>query len=165
MTDLNIFELSAPAKRGIELVDKGEFAAASKVFHDIYMNEPENALVISYLGLLKAIKEAKPRDGLNMCLQALHLEQEEPLIYLNLARVYIILDDRYQAVKVVHKGLKHRSPHRAKLQEFADMMGRRRKPTLQFLHRDHPVNIILGKLTWKLYRKRATIKKRKLGLG
>lgn len=130
-------------------MERGEFDQAWKVFSQLNAREPGNAIVLSYLGMLQSIKAGKVFEGLDICIMACKKDPQEALIYLNLSRCYLAAGDRYQAVRSIHRGLKLKSPHMGILVNFYKAMGMRRKPVLRFLHRDNPLNIALGRFTWK----------------
>ncbi len=146
-TDLTIVYVSPELTKGMDLIDRGELQRAFYYFQNMMDKEPSNAIAKSFLGYLTAVFQKRTYQGLEMCLQAIKMEDEEPLLYLNLARVYLLMNDRYHAVQAIQQGLKFRhSPFRTNLINFYKMIGIRRKPPITFLHRDNPLNVILGKM-------------------
>lgn len=149
MTDLYVQGLSPTLHQGVALVEKGEFDQAWRTFSQYLTQEPTSAIASSYLGMLLAVKAGKVYEGLERCLDAQKRDAQEALVYLNLSRCYLAAGDRYQAVRALHKGLKLKSPHHGMLVNFYKAMGMRRRPVVGFLSRDNPLNIALGRLTWK----------------
>ncbi len=146
MTDLTIIQNSPQIKQGIALVDEGRFDEAVKHFSALWAaSQGGNPVVSSFLGMLKAVRDNQLFQGLELCKKALAQDADEPLCHLNLAKVYMAMNDRYHAVQMIHKGLKYHTPTRDILYKYYQTIGIRKKPPLGFLDRNHPVNKILGK--------------------
>ncbi len=150
MADLEIHDIPQQLKAGIKLVEHGALDKGRGHFEAYLQNHPDSALALSYVGMLRAVKAGMAAEGLDMCREATRLDPGQALCFLNLSRVYLTLGDRYQCVRALHKGLKLRSPYRDYLMGFYGTIGRRRNPPLRFLSRNHPINNLLGKLSWKL---------------
>jgi hypothetical protein len=147
MTDLTLTYVSPELRKGMDLVEKGELARAYQFFQSFSEKEKNNPVAISFLGYLTASFQQRPYQGLELCLESVKADKEDPLIYLNLARVYIQLNDRYHAVQAIQHGLKYRhSPFRANLMNFYRFIGIRQKAVVPFLHRNHPINKFVGKM-------------------
>lgn len=150
MGDITLTLMSPKIKIGTELVARESFDQAYEYFDTMMNNEPNNAIAKSFVGYLTAVHQKRPHDGLEICKEAVKMNEEEPLLYLNLAKVYVLIDDRYHAVKTVQKGLRFKSsPYRNDLVNYYRFLGVRKKPPLGFLGRSNPLNVILGKLTRK----------------
>lgn len=150
MSDITLTMMSPKIKIGRELVARESFEQAYEYFDDMLKREPNNAIAKSYVGYLTAVFLKRSQEGLEMCREAVKMNDEEPLLYLNLAKVFVLVDDRYHAVKAVQKGLQHKSsPYKAELLSYYRFLGVRKKPPLKFLSRGNPLNVILGKLTKK----------------
>lgn len=102
-------------------------------------------LVFSYLGYGLALKEGRIDEGLALCRHAVRLQLFEPENHLNLARTQLLGDDRSAAYRTVREGLRV-DRHDKQLQALRKKLGERRKPTLGFLSRTHPINRALGRL-------------------
>lgn len=149
MADLTVFSKSPEIELGVKLVDEGKMDEAQRHFSSLQDKMGPNPVISSFLGMLKALRDRQPFQGLEICKKAASQDDDEPLCYLNLARVYMAMNDRYHAVKAIHKGLRSRSATRHHLYDFYKSIGIRRQPPVKFLHRDNPVNKVLGKLTYK----------------
>lgn len=146
-TDLTIVYVSPELMKGMGLIERGEMQRAFYFFQNIVEQEPHNAIAKSFLGYLMAYHMKKQFQGLELCLEALKMEKEEPLIYLNLAKVYILMNDRFHAVQIIQQGLRYKhSQFRNNLINFYKMIGIRKKPVVPFLRRNNPLNIVLGKM-------------------
>jgi len=150
MADVTIFTKAPEIEHGEKLVQSGKLEEALLHFNQIQAQGGGIPVVASYLGMLHALHQKQIFQGLEACKKAARLETDEPLCYLNLARVYLLgMNDRYHAVKAVHRGLRSRSSNRAHLFRFYKTIGIRRDPPIKFLHRDNPLNKTLGKITYK----------------
>ena len=149
MADLTVHSKSPEIEKGVLLVDEGKLDEAQQYFTSLQAKMGPNPVVASFLGMLKALRDKQPFQGLEICKKAAALDDDEPLCYLNLARVYMAMNDRYHAVKAIHKGLRSRNKSRDLLYAYYKAIGIRRQPPLKFLHRDNPVNKVLGKITFK----------------
>lgn len=141
-------------REGIECFRKGQFEKSEAIFKNYLEAKPKTPIAISYLGLILAIHHHRIQEGKIMAEQALVLDKSEPVLYLNIARIYLCEGSRKDAVKCVERGLRFRnSPNWNELLTFHRRIGIRRHPVIPFLHRDNPLNLILGKLTFQLKRK------------
>jgi len=99
----------------------------------------------SYLGYGLALCQHRYREGLKLCQHAVKVGFYEPDNYLNLARTRMLLDSRRAASSAVRKGLDVDQNHDGLL-KLQHEMGVRRRPFIPFLRRQHPVNIMFGRL-------------------
>ncbi len=146
MTDLTIVHNSPQIKHGIDLVDAGRLDDAAKHFN-VLSNAAQglNPVVSSFIGMLKAVNENQLFQGLEICKKAVSQDADEPLCYLNLAKVYMAMNDRYHAVQMIQRGLKRHTPTRDILYKYYQSIGIRKRPPIGFLDRNNPVNKVLGK--------------------
>jgi hypothetical protein len=99
----------------------------------------------SYLGYGIALKEKRIRDGLKLCRHSVEVEFYQAENYFNLARTYLLAQDRKGAVQAVRAGLKIDRGNRD-LQVLYKELGIRTLPVLPFLSRSNPLNQILGRI-------------------
>jgi len=96
----------------------------------------------SCLGYCIARERGQQRRGLELCLSALAVEQDNPVHYLNLGRVHLISGDKMEALRVLREGMaKGGSPEIVRLLET---LGTRKPSLFPMLHRDNPLNKYLG---------------------
>jgi hypothetical protein len=117
------------------------------------------SLALSYYGLCLALHKGKIRDGAEFCQLAIDKEFYNSEHYLNLARIWLAGRSRRKAVDAIQRGLAI-DPLHPVLKRLQDEIGRRRKPVLAFLHRDHPLNVTLGRMRHGLTDKGKTRKPR-----
>lgn len=132
------------------LVDRGQLNQAKRLFEGYLETNPDSALALSFVGMLKCVVEGQANEGVDLCQKALRKDPRESLCYLNLAKAYLTRGDRYSCIRTLHRGLKIRSPHREYLLVFHKTIGVRRQPIIRFLARNNPLNNLLGRLTWAL---------------
>ena len=98
----------------------------------------------SYLAYCRAKINYEFADSLKVCVQALKEEPRTSDHYINLSRIYLLINKRGSAYKAILKGLKV-APHPQLTQEFRKFE-KRRLPVFSSLPRDHFLNRNLGKL-------------------
>jgi tetratricopeptide (TPR) repeat protein len=102
----------------------------------------------SYLGYCIARERGQQRKGLELCLNSLVAEPDNPEHYFNLGRVHLLAGDRVEALRILREGI-HRGDCPGIL-KLLESLGNRRPPVVPALSRDNPVNkylgIILGRL-------------------
>ena len=105
----------------------------------------------SYYGLCIALDAGKFRDGLALCRRAAEDEFYNHEVWLNLARVEMETGNKEEAHTALRRGL-HLAPRRerVKYERFLEVLGMRRKPFFSFLGRTHALNVLIGRLTWRM---------------
>ena len=136
-------------KRGVEACRKGDWdtglPALSALAKDEAFAEELPGFFYSYYGYGIARFEGRKREGLALCRHATQLEFYRGENYWNLARAYLLSDNRAAAVRAVKQGLSV-DPKDKRLRRLYRELGIRRTPILPFLPREHRVNILLGRL-------------------
>ncbi|HVT02050.1 MAG TPA: hypothetical protein VHL58_01600 [Thermoanaerobaculia bacterium] len=145
----NDSEFYAAIKMGITAVERGDFSAALRLFRAIYEKNPEAAPVegLSYYGLCLARVEKKLKLGADLCRKAIQAQFYDSAHHGNLIRIYLQAKNRRAAVKVLEEGLS-RMPKDGTLLALRDQMNYRAPVPILFLHRDNPVNRVLGHLRY-----------------
>jgi hypothetical protein len=99
----------------------------------------------SYLGYGMAHIHGRKDEGLKLCKRAIEIEFYQADNFFNLARMYVLLRQRREAVEAVERGLTVDPEHRG-LQELHSQIGLRRDPVLRKLPRNHFLNRFFGRL-------------------
>jgi hypothetical protein len=107
------------------------------------------SLFYSYLGFCIARFDRRYRDGITLAKHAVQKEFFQPDNYLNLGKIYLLVENRKGAHEAVAKGLAMDAQH-AGLQALRQELGVRRAPVLSFLDRANPVNQLLGRIRHSL---------------
>ncbi len=97
----------------------------------------------SYLGYCMARERQQFKEAIGLCHQALAMEPENAIHYLNFGRILLLVGKKQLAIDTFHQGLK-RERHRLILEELK-RLGIRRRPVVPPLSRSHPVNRYLGR--------------------
>ena len=130
------------AGRGLEAL--ALFEAAIELQRRLGAKAPQ-ARYLSYYGLCLALEADRPRDGAELCRQAIGLEFYNADLSWNYGRVLLALDRRKDAYQAFVKGLSVQKNHQGILRELS-RMGWRKRPIVPFLDRKNPVNVALGKM-------------------
>ncbi len=103
------------------------------------------SLFYSYLGVAMARCEGRRKEGLELCRWAVERGPGEAENYLNLARVCLLNGRRRAAWEAIERGLTL-APEYPRLRGLAAEVGIRRQPSVRFLARDNPLNVLIGQL-------------------
>jgi len=103
------------------------------------------ARYLSWYGLCLARETNHPREGAELCRQAIGLEFYNADLCWNYGSVLLTLGRRKDAFEAFLKGLSVQRNHQGILRELS-RMGWRRPPVLRFLARGNPLNVALGKM-------------------
>ncbi len=118
---------------------------------------PADPFILSYYGCLVAIVEDNPKEGIKICKNALQRlncsvpfgnEFFYPVFYLNLGRAYLSDNNKAEAIKSFHEGLKNDPENHDILWELKKL-GTRKKTAIPFLTRSNPINKYIGMLLSK----------------
>ena len=142
-------ELTGAVAEGVELCRRGQWKRGVEILRQVAADEERTGelpgLFYSYLGFGVARFDHRLREGVALCRHAVKHEFYQPENYLNLARTYMLADDRKHAVRAIHEGLKIDPEHQG-LRTLRSDLGVRRRPVLPFLSRDHALNRLFGRL-------------------
>ncbi|MCP4201278.1 MAG: hypothetical protein GY769_05015 [bacterium] len=149
---------------GIRACSQGEWRDGlthlSRLEHHQAQNGELPGLFYSYLGHAVARCEGRKQEGLAMCLHAVELQPFQPLNYLNLARSYLLVRNRREAVRTLRRGLALDPSHRGLL-GFQRELGVRRRRPIRFLSRGNPLNRLLGRLRGGWRERRRALRRQK----
>ncbi len=139
-------------ENAIQLTRKGKYEDAIGVFEAHLENLSGGDLsdkrlaagAFSFYGLCVAMVRRRYGEAVQYCKVSLKSNSFEPDHRYNLALIYLERDDRRRAVEILKEGLELNPRHGAINRTFREI-GRRRPPSIPFLHRDNPLNVWLGK--------------------
>ena len=135
-------------EKGEELFRRGEGLAALASFEKSCRLDGSNPLCKSYVALLSATERGQLALAIKDSEELLAMTPGEPLVYLNLARLYIMAGRKKEAVNTLRKGVAiEQMPEIIHLLESA---GLRKKPVFPFLPRQNFFNKYTGLLLTKL---------------
>ena len=105
---------------------------------------------LAWYGLAMALtSQNRIEEAVQWCEEAARHEPDDAEICYVLGRVYLLAGWRGKAVSCLHNGLRL-DPENAELKPLQQLLGVRSPPVLRFLHRRHPVNVLLGRLRYLL---------------
>jgi len=120
------------------------FEAALELERQLGARTPQ-ARYLSYYGLCLAHDGSQPREGAELCRQAIALEFFNADLFWNYGRVLLLSARRKEAFAAFVKGLSVQKNHQEILRELG-RMGWRKRPVLPFLPRANPINVALGRV-------------------
>jgi tetratricopeptide (TPR) repeat protein len=149
-------ERDALFNKAFELLKKDKSHEAFKIIKDLVENTSSSIYEVEprylfYYGYLTAIVNHDFQKGIDLCNEALKREVFHPDFYMNLAKLYIFVNNRSMALKMLQRGLKIDSKNKDILNMMKEL-GIRRKPVFPFLKREHPVNKFTGKVRSLFFR-------------
>ena len=100
---------------------------------------------LSYYGLSLAHAGLSKKIAIEACGSAASRQRNDPVLFLNLGRVYRLSGKHTHAMRAFEAGLSIAPDNRVLSRELA-LLDRRAKPVLSFLSRDHAINRWLGKV-------------------
>jgi Flp pilus assembly protein TadD len=139
------------------MAGENEFELGLQFFRDGYVGKaleqmkaaaeaaPQNAMYMSYLGLLVAAAQKDFDKAEQICQMALKLDRGEPQCYLNMAEVYTRARRPAEAMEALREGLQRTKRDKRIADAIARLSGRR-QPVFPFLDREHPLNMVLGRI-------------------
>ncbi len=136
-------------EKGEDLFRKGENLAALASFEKSFKLDGSNLLCRSYLALLSATQRGQLENSMAASEEIIGQVPGEPLVYLNMARLYLLAERKQDAVDMLRKGASiNNTPE---IQQLLDSMGLRKKPVIPFLSRKNFLNKFLGLLLKRLH--------------
>lgn len=123
------------------------------VFEAMYVLEDAEKLhstpqLRSYLAYCRAKIKDEYAESIRVCKQSISEDPQNGDHYLNLGRIYMLVRKRGPAMQAFRAGLKI-GPHPQLMRELRKFE-QRKPPVIQSLHRDHVLNITLGKILAKI---------------
>ncbi|RMG45314.1 MAG: tetratricopeptide repeat protein [Acidobacteria bacterium] len=140
---------------GVELARSGEYAQALDPLERALAHarlQPGLGVtphLRSFYGLALAHAEGDLDRGRRLCEEAVRACPMEAELYVNAARVYLLLPRKDLAVEALETALAL-EPDCAPAQRLLASLGRRRPPVFSFLPRQHPLNRYAGLLRARL---------------
>lgn len=149
-------------EEGMRYFKRENFRQAHLYFCRAYASNPANELlpaIQSYLGFTLAIVEGKEREGFKLLHDALQQDFCRADFFINLGQAHLRKNQRKQALNAFYNGLKN-CPNDPHISRVLLEVGKRRKPALGFLRREHPLNVWLGRRSYERLRKRERLTQR-----
>jgi predicted Zn-dependent protease len=133
--------------RAVEALAAGETTSALALLERA-LKVSDNPSWHSYLGYCIAKERGQVRKGIDLCLACVKLEPENPVHYLNLAKVHVISGHKAEALGALREGMTVGGS--TEIRSLLNQLGNRKPPVLSFLSRDHLLNKVLGMVLSRL---------------
>jgi tetratricopeptide (TPR) repeat protein len=104
---------------------------------------------VSYLGLAATLANPRSDEGLKLCEQAVRREFFDPDVYCNLGIALLRNRQKARAFEAFQKGLNLKPGYR-RITDALNRYDRRTDPVFTFLPRNHPVNVLAGRVRHRL---------------
>jgi predicted Zn-dependent protease len=148
VVETEAFESRSLFEKAQNCIRRNEYEQASVLIAQALKIEPGNAVYMSHMGHCVAML-GNVDEGERICQSVIERSPPTPILLVNLGRVYRAQGRRREARQAFEQAYKIDGTNAAAALELSSM-GVRRVPMLGFLHRDHAVNIFLGKLRHKI---------------
>ncbi len=123
------------------------FEKFNMVVNQSNLDNNNHDLYLSYLGLSRVM--LGEINAIDECREIANVPQQRNAdICCNLALAEIKLNERNNAIAAIKKSLSY-DPHNSRAIAIKRKIDTRRKPTIPFFNRNHSLNILLGKISYK----------------
>lgn len=133
--------------RGEKELDSGDWLSALVSFEKAAQLECR-PVHCSFLALCLAKERGQYRKAIAICQQAIVLEPDNPVHFLNLGKIHLFSNDKNGAIAVFRTGLK--AGRDLRIIGELEKLGLRRPPVIPCLSRDNLLNKYLGILSYRL---------------
>lgn len=147
--DLPVEDPEEYFKAGLFLLKRNKQKEALHAFRRAFELNNTDPRYMSYYGLCLANVSGRLKEGLALCEKAAAKEFYRAELFLNIAHVYIKIGNRRKAHDALRKGMTLDRENKDIKREL-DKMGVRRPPVLPFLDRASKINVMAGKILYKL---------------
>ncbi len=133
--------------RGLEALAEGNTLSALSFFEKA-IHTQYSPVISSYYGLCIAKERGQVSKAISLCEDAIKREPQSSQLYLNLGRIYLIDNNKADAIKTFREGLNYEAN-----QQIVDELNKlviRKPPVFSFLKRSNPINKYLGIILKKL---------------
>jgi len=136
---------------GLGLLARGRYADASVQFQAAMTAEKDSQVLRphmqyrSYFALSRALHRGAKLEDVKLCEMAAEADHFDPVLQLNLGKVYLRAGKTTRALQTFRQGLKL-DPNNEELLAAFRSTDRRKRPVIGTLSRDHGLNRSLGRL-------------------
>ncbi|HEX9427805.1 MAG TPA: tetratricopeptide repeat protein [Candidatus Polarisedimenticolia bacterium] len=142
-------------RKGLAALERRTYREAAGFFQEAIDQERSEGVknprmkYLSFLGLSLTLGNTRVDEGVKLCEQSVRREFFDPDLYCNLGIVYLRTRQKRLAFEAFQKGLNLKPSHR-RIQEELERYDRRSYPVFTFLPRTHPVNVLAGRVRYRL---------------
>jgi len=144
-------EVSGNAARALSLI-KEHNTLDALFFLEKIITETNRPDVRSAYAMCIALERGKVKDAIDLCIQAINDDPDNPFHYMNLGKVYLKDGKKAVAIDIFRKGLrleKDGDPTR-EITEILQELGIRKRPVIPFMSRGNVVNKYIGMILHKI---------------
>ncbi len=134
-------------EKGLKALQNGDTLSAL-VFFEKAIRTDKRPVISSHLGFCIAKERGQFSKGVDLCEEAIKIEPNNSIHYLNLGRIHLLHKKKAEAVTAFREGLKQEMNHT--IVEELNRIGNRKPPIIPFLKRSNPINKYLGIIFKKL---------------
>ena len=145
-------ELSALIESGRAALENSA-QEAHAIFEKAYRRNINDVRVLSNYGLTLVLVEGDRQRGIRFCEEAVRRGPTTSEMLVNLARALVVTRNKEQAVRALRRAQELAPDDPRVGQEFI-ALGLRRPPPIPWLPRSFFLNRWIGKITWRLSKKR-----------
>lgn len=127
--------------KGLEALADGDTLYALACFEKALKME-DTPSICSYFAFCIAKERGQPSKAISLCEESIKKEPDNSAHYLNLGRIYLLIDKRADAINIFREGLKYEL--NSQIVDELNRLGTRKPPVIPFLKRDNPLNKYLG---------------------
>ena len=137
-------------RRGVTALGVKDFEGAANLFRRALEIERRrehgrpDMRYLSYYGLSLAQGGLSTQMALEACRKAVTQQADDPILHLNLGRVYLILERTTDAMSAFENGLRIAPMHQTLRRELAPI-DRRGRPMIPLLNRSNPLSNWIGR--------------------
>ncbi len=144
---MSIKEAAELFDQGMESMKSGDTRGALEHLESA-VSMDRNALYCSNLAICLAKEKREFKKAVSLCNEAIKKDPKNALHFLNLGRVYVMADQKKEALRIFSMGLRFGKNNEiiTEMRKFE----RRRRPFFSFLPRENSLNKFLGKITYKM---------------
>ena len=128
-------------KKGLEAIAQGDTLSALSCFEKA-INIERSPSICSCYAFCIAKDRGQVSNAISLCEEAIQKEPGNSLHYLNLGRIYLIDNNKVEAIKIFREGLNYEA--NPIIVDELNRLGPRKPPVLPFLKRSNPINRCLG---------------------
>jgi hypothetical protein len=128
-------------KTGLEALEQGDTLSALSYFEKAIKIE-RSPVICSYYAFCIAKERGQVSNAILLCKEAIQKEPGKSLHYLNLGKIYLINNNKEEAIKTFRDGLDYEA--NPLIVDELNKLGPRKPPLIPFLKRSDPINRYLG---------------------
>lgn len=136
-----------PLEKGLAFLKAGNRLGALASFERAFIDNKTPELQ-SYIAFCIAMERGQISDAIKLCENAILQDPQNPVIYLNMAKVYQKAGNQSRCLEALRNGLSF--GENAEIRALLEKLGTRNRPPFPFLSRSNLLNKITGIILTRL---------------